>query len=195
MPPAIFMTDKADRTPDIVGVAQQLPPGWAIIYRHFGESRRREIAAQLAGVARKNRLVLLIAADPELARQVGAHGVHWPARMLPLRRRAGFFSLETASAHDAHQLARAARAGVDAVILSSVFPSSSPSAGAPMGVLRYLAIAQRVPLPVYALGGVTAGNAGRIALTHNNRAAGFAAVSSVYDAWKPLAGQPAVKRT
>lgn len=195
MPPAIFMTDKADRTPDIVGVAKQLPPGWAVIYRHFGESRRREIAAQLAGVARKNRLVLLIAADPELARQVGAHGVHWPARMLPLRRRSGSFSLETASAHDAHQLARAARAGVDAVILSSVFPSSSPSAGAPMGLMRFLAIARRAPSPVYALGGVTARNAGRIATTRNKSAAGFAAVSSIYNAWKPPAGQPAEKRT
>lgn len=184
LPPAIFMTDRAERTPDILGVANQLPPGWAVIYRHFGDAKRREIAAHLANIASRRRLTLLIAADPELARIVGAQGVHWPSRLLPRRGLARSFGLQTASAHNVSELAQAARAGVDAAILSSVFPSQSPSAGAPIGLSRFNAIARDAPLPVYALGGVTADNAARIADTETRSAAGFAAVSSIYDAWK-----------
>lgn len=184
LPSAIFMTDSAERTPDILGVANRLPPGWAIIYRHFGDARQREIAAHLANIAIRKRLILLIAADPGLARNVGAHGVHWPARLLPRRGLGRSFSLQTASAHNVRELAQASRAGVDAAILSTVFPSQSPSAGAPIGPSRFLSIACNAPLPVYALGGVTADNAGRIADAGIRSAAGFAAVSSIYDAWK-----------
>lgn len=184
LPPAFFMTDRPDRTPDILGVAGQLPIGWGVIYRHFGDSGRAEIARRLADIARRRGLCLLIAADPDLARSVHAHGVHWPNRLLPQRASRRRFGLETASAHNARERHRAVRAGVEALLASTIFASESPSAGPPLGPQRFLRMAATTPLPLYALGGVNQANAARLASGHTNAPAGFAAVSSIHDVWK-----------
>jgi thiamine-phosphate pyrophosphorylase len=88
--------------------------------------------------------------------------------------------IETASAHSRQDIARANRLGVHAVLFSAVFASTSPSAGAPLGALRFRRLVHSAGLPVYALGGVTAANAAR-AIT--GRAAGWAAIDAVRDAW------------
>lgn len=180
MPPALFVTDPV-RTPDPVAVAARLPAGWGVIYRHFGAADRLEVAQTLARVCRIRRLVLLIAADPGLARRVRADGVHWPSKRLPLRR-AGF-RLETASAHTLAEISRARRAGVNAAILSAVFPSRSPSAGRPMGAIRFRMAAKLGALPLYALGGVTSGNAMRVAQDIRSGIAGWAAVDGLRQAF------------
>jgi thiamine-phosphate pyrophosphorylase len=43
---------------------------------------------------------------------------------------------------------------VDAIVLSPVFPSASPSAGRPIGVRRFAALVRAAGAPCYALGGV-----------------------------------------
>lgn len=164
------MTDPA-RTPDPLAIAAALPRGAAVIYRHFGAADRLEIAARLARLCRRRGLRLLIGADPGLARAVRADGVHWPERALPVRR-AGF-RLETAAAHSPAALARAARAGMDAAILSPIFPSASPSAKRPLGPKRAGRWARGAGLPVIALGGVNAGNA------HALSGLGFAGIAAI----------------
>lgn len=178
LPPALFLTDPR-RTPDPATIASRLPSGWGVIYRHFGAKDRQAVAHQLARICRRRRLVLLISADQKLAREVGADGVHWPeARLRRLRpRHPGW--IETASAHSRAGLARAAEAGVDAALLSSVFASASPSAPAATGPLRFNALAASAPLPVYALGGMRPRNAAR-AMTH---AAGWAAIDACLEGW------------
>ncbi len=178
------MTDKPERTPDLLGVASRLPRGWAIIYRHFGDTDRVNTARELASLAARRGLVLLIAADPDLAIRVGADGVHWPAKRLTSRWPQNRFSLETASAHNRNELIRAARAGMHAAIVSTVFASPSPSATKPIGAHRFIKTARSAPLPVYALGGFTARTAGRLSSARTDAIAGFAAVSAIHDAWK-----------
>jgi thiamine-phosphate pyrophosphorylase len=180
LPPALFLTDP-QRTPDPVAVAERLPAGWGVIYRHFGAADRFQTAERLAHVCRKKGLVLLIAADPPLARAVKADGVHWPARLLSGMRTAGGFRLQTASAHSLREIMQARRAGVDAATLSAVFPSRSPSAGKPIGPLRFRLAARQGGLPLYALGGVSAANAARVTTSARARIAGWAAVESVSD--------------
>lgn len=68
----------------------------------------------------------------------------------------------TAAAHSPRAVRRAWRAGVDAAVVSVIFPSRSPSAGAPMGAVRLAGIARSAGLPVYALGGVTDSTAGHL---------------------------------
>lgn len=58
---------------------------------------------------------------------------------------------------------RATEIGMDAALVSTVFPSNSPSASRPMGPARFRLLAQTAPLPVYALGGVNPSNAGQVA--------------------------------
>ena len=62
----------------------------------------------------------------------------------------------------AHGLA-AVQAEADALLVSPVLPSNSPSAGAPLGVEAFTALVAAAKAPVYALGGVTARTAPRLA--------------------------------
>ena len=163
LPPLLFLTDPK-RTPDPVSVAAHLPAGSGVLYRHFGAEDRCEIAAQLAMLCRRKGLRVLIAADPQLAVDIGADGVHWPealAHHAPKWRTR--FALQTASAHSRSAISKAARMGVDAALVSTVFSSSSPSAGRPMGALSFAQQCRESALPLYALGGVKAGNAIRVA--------------------------------
>lgn len=178
LPRALFVTDPV-RTDDILAIASRLPRGFGIVWRHFGAADRLEAGRRLARLCRRRGLVLLVSADPALAARIGAHGVHWPeARLKGFRQRpAGM--IETAAAHSPRAIHRAHRLGIDAAIVSPVFPSRSPSATKPLGVLRFRQMARTAPLPVYALGGLNAANAAR-AMAH---AAGWAAIDGVIEAW------------
>lgn len=178
LPRAFFVTDPI-RTPDPLKVVKRLPRGFGIIWRHFGESTRHATGHALARACRQRGLILLVANDPALARRIGAAGVHWPERQLRGVRARWPGQIETASAHSRAALTRAKQHGIDAVFLSAVFPSRSPSAGAPLGALRFNRLALASPLPVYALGGIAPDNASRIA----KHAAGWAAIEAVMDAW------------
>ena len=173
-PPAFFLTDP-NRIDDPVVVAERLPRGFGIIYRHFGAPDRVEIAIQLARVSAGRGLTLLIAADPDLAHAVGADGVHWPER---LRQSAlssrGTVGLQTTSAHSARSLRQADHQGFDAAFVSAVFPSRSPSAGTPLGLARYRSLVKTVSIPCYGLGGINSSNALAIA-----RLGGFACVEGL----------------
>lgn len=127
-----------------------------MVYRHFGAPDRLTVARRLVRLARRRGLKLLIGADPKLAAQVGADGVHLPERMghlvIPIRSYRSDW-LITVSAHGPTGLRRSYRA--DAAILAPVFPSRSASAVRPIGLRRAEAWARTAPLPVIALGGVT----------------------------------------
>jgi thiamine-phosphate pyrophosphorylase len=178
LPRAWFMTDPK-RTPKPERIVEKLPAGFGVIYRHYGAKDRWEVGARLAAVCRRRRLTLLVSADPELAQRIRADGVHWPEASLTGVRTHNSRWIETVSAHSYQAIRKAKRFGVDAAILSAVFASASPSAGAPIGALRFREIARIAPLPVYALGGVTHRNAAR-AMAH---AAGWASIEAVMSGW------------
>ncbi len=180
LPPLILVTDP-DRTPDPVALAERLPPGSGVIFRGFGRKGAGKTARQLAAVARRRGLVLLIGADA--LRAPGA-GVHLPERMAhraAALRRARPGVLVTVAAHSLPALIRARRAGADAALLSTVFKSRSPSAGRPLGPVRFAALARQAGLPVYALGGVKTKNAPRL---KGSGAAGLAMVEGLARALK-----------
>ena len=60
------------------------------------------------------------------------------------------------------QIATAARARADAVLLSPVFATRSHPGGRALGPLRFLMLARQSPLPVIALGGMTRQRAARL---------------------------------
>ena len=123
--------------------------------------------------------MLLIGADAGLAKAIGAHGVHLPERLAHRARRlksAHPHWLVTAAAHGPMAARRAIRAGADAVVVSPVFTSTSPSAGRPLGPHRLAAVARRAGGPVYGLGGVNDESAPRLLDTG---LAGLAAVEGL----------------
>ena len=176
MPRAFFVTDPV-RTPDPEAIVARLPRGMGVIWRHFGDQKRLTTGRRLARLCRQRGLMLLVSADPELAARIRADGVHWPEKRLSGLRPRGM--VETAAAHSRGAMTRAARLGVDAVLLSAVFPSRGKSAGPAMGALRFRQLARTALLPVYALGGLNADNAAR-AMAH---AAGWAAIEGVMSGW------------
>jgi thiamine-phosphate pyrophosphorylase len=190
LPPLILVTDP-ERTPDPAALAERLPPGSGVIFRGFGRPGAHKTAHDLAAVARRRRLVLLIGADA--LRMTGA-GVHLPER---LAHRAGALKrarpglVVTAAAHSLPALIRARRCGADAALLSVVFPSRSPSAGRPLGPIRFAALVRRAGLPVYALGGVKMENAPRL---KGSGAAGLAMVEGLAKALKSRSGRPTRNR-
>ncbi len=92
--------------------------------------------------------------------------------MRALRRR----FLVTAAAHDLPAALRAGRAGVDAVVVSPVFPSHSPSAARPIGVRAFATLARAASAPAYALGGVNIRTARRLI---GSGAVGLAAIEGL----------------
>lgn len=174
----VLVTD-GERTPDPLAAAAWLPRGAAVLYRHFGAPDAFRTARALADLARARGLLLLIGADEGLAAAVRADGLHLPERMMsrlrPIRARRPRWVLTTA-AHSAAALRRAEAAGADAVLLSPVFPSRSPSAGEPLGVAALKQLTAGTEIPVIALGGVNARTAPRLV---RSGAAGLAAV----DGW------------
>jgi thiamine-phosphate pyrophosphorylase len=178
LPHLWLLTDPA-RTPDPVAAAAALPRGSVVVYRSFGAHDRLDIARRLRRVTHERGLRLLIGLDWRLARRVGADGVHLPQRamaMAPVLRRRGPDWLISAAAHDLAAIAAAARWRPDALLVSPVFPSRSPSAGRPLGVVRFAAMTRRASTPVIALGGVNGRTAKRLLATG---AAGVAAIDAL----------------
>lgn len=174
LPRLILMTD-AVRLPDPEPVVDSLARGSAVILRHYGAADRVALARRLAHLCRRRGVRLLIGADPHLAAAVGADGVHWPGalawRDVRRWRRAGW--LVTAAAHSPAALRRAARAGADAALLAPVFATASHPGAPTIGAVRFAALCRSSPIPVYALGGVSADNARRLVLAG---AAGLAGI-------------------
>lgn len=148
--PLVMMTD--DRAADWPSAARRLPPGSVVVVRARDAVKRRRMAEELDGLAR-----LLIANDPALAVQIGAAGLHLPeARMREaLHWRARFPGwIITSSAHSLRALMGAGQ--LDAVFLSPVFATTSHAKAQPLTPARAAFIAALSPVPVYALGGITA---------------------------------------
>lgn len=163
--PVLLVFTDPQRTPDPEALARRLPAGAALVYRAFGAADAEVVGRRLLKLVRARRGRLLVGADAWLAARIGADGVHLPERAASQARRlkaARPHWLVTAAAHSGWAARRALAAGADAAVVSAVFPSRSPSAGRPIGVLRLAQIAQQAGLPVYALGGVNDRTAARL---------------------------------
>jgi len=177
LPVVWFVTDP-ERTPDPVQIAERLPRGTGVIFRGFGRPDAVKTATELAAVARRRRLILLIGADHALALRLGVSGVHLPERMGGrLWRLRGLRPqwIITLAAHSPRALLRAGALGADAVLVSSVFESRSANAGPPIGPVRLARLTRLCRTPIFALGGVQGQTAKQLIGTG---VAGFAAVDA-----------------
>ena len=155
--PLVFMSDP-ERVPDVLAVAQNLPEGATLIYRHFGAVDRLVVAEELRQIAFAGNLQFLIGQDIELAKEIGADGVHLPERDLPLAAQLRTMYpnwLISAAVHSPETVRLHVGKDLDAVIASPVFPSKSKSAGVPMGKLEFSVYVSLSPIGVFALGGIS----------------------------------------
>lgn len=167
------MTDD-QRDADWLEAVHALPAGSAVIVRHRNPIERERLARLLLEAARRNANRCLIAGDLALAEHLAADGVH--ASEAEHDRIAAWRGLHphwliTGAVHSAEVAARAH--GADAMLVAPVFPTSSHPYSKALDAAGFDAIALRSPVPVYALGGITAGNAEQLAVS---RAAGIALI-------------------
>ena len=182
VPPLLFFTDP-ERTPRPWDVAARMPPGSGVVYRGFGRPEALDEARRLRAVTQQNGMALLIGEQADLADAVGADGVHLPERALggasSLAARRPAWILTGA----VHSVAAAwAARDLDAVILSPIFPAGGASAPRPALGLDALGTAASGTVPVFALGGISARTAGRLAGTGCGGLAGVSGIASVFDA-------------
>jgi len=154
--PLIFMTDP-ERVTDIIGSAENLPRGAAIIFRHFGSAHKFVDAEALREVTFKREQQFLIGDDPQLAIDIGADGVHFRRDCKALapalwRQRCPDWIISMAGIKSGEY--QGDLTVLDGLLVSSVFQSQSPSAGKPMGLETFSNTSQNLEVPVFALGGV-----------------------------------------
>lgn len=111
--------------------------------------------------------IVLVNGRLDVALAAGCDGVHLPASGLPvaaLRAGLGRAALIGCSTHTADEIVAAARAGADYAVFGPVYPTPSKArygpptglAGLRRAVAAARSVAGRAPMPVVALGGVTA---------------------------------------
>ncbi|HSZ73288.1 MAG TPA: thiamine phosphate synthase [Rhizomicrobium sp.] len=178
LPALILLTDD-ERLHDPLASVAALPRGSAVIVRARDRRKRHVLAASLHDIARKRKLFLLIADDPELASEMNADGIHLPegrVREATHWRATHPDWLITAAAHSAHVVLLAKASGADAVLLSPVFATQSHPHRAPFTPVKLRLIAREIAIPIYALGGIDARNVARL---EGAALAGIAAIGAL----------------
>lgn len=127
-----------------------------------------------------SRALLLVNADADAAIATGADGLHLPANEARTRR--GDIPEHIVVSRAVHSVAEAVAAerdGADMLVLGTVFASASHPGGATIGLEGVRAVCAGVHVPVIAIGGITAANAGGVMRAG---ASGVAAIGAIFDA-------------
>jgi 8-oxo-dGTP diphosphatase len=88
----------------------------------------------------------------------GADGTHFTAQQLMVLNVRPKGGLAAASCHTREELERAMRLELDFAVLGPVMPTASHEGAATLGWERFAALARGASIPVYAIGGMRAGN-------------------------------------
>ena len=152
--PRLWLISDARNDARLEGALCALPRGSGFIFRHLHlpPAARRARFAALARLARTRGMVVVLAGTPAQARRWGADGAYGAAGRLTR----GGAGLRLATAHSLRELAQARAAGADAALLSPVYPTRSHPGAPALGPVLWRALAHQSPLPVIALGGMSA---------------------------------------
>jgi len=136
----------------------------------------RSLAQRVLALAHAHGAKVLVNSDIELAREIGADGVHLAAAQLGGAR--PDLPWCGASCHSAEELRRAEALGADFAVLGPVRATPSHPDARPLGWDRFREVAAGASIPVYALGGVRPGDLERA------KSSGAQGVAMVRGAWE-----------
>ncbi|MGH6881222.1 thiamine phosphate synthase [Hypericibacter sp.] len=178
-PPLMVITNR-HMTADLLATVEDALHGGArwILMREkdMKQPAKLELARQLKALTDRHSAHLGVNSDRTTALSIGAAGLHLPADQLDRGEREPGL-LMGASVHDAKEAEAAVVAGVDYLLLAPIFATESkPMHRPPLGLDGLRAIAEAVPLPVIALGGI---NPERASACLEAGAAGIAAMGAV----------------
>lgn len=130
----------------------------------------------------------------DVALACGAAGVHLPADGLPVdavRRSFPTGLMVGVSTHTEREAETAAKMGADFIVFGPVFATASKPGVRPVGLRALAEVVAENPLPVFALGGITAHNVEEVAGTG---VAGVAGISAFQNEQSLMALQQAISR-
>lgn len=155
----IYMTDQ-DRTGSTAEILPKLPAGTVVIFRDYNIPNRGILAAELKEISHRHQLLFFIAGDIDLARDVGADGIHLPEWLLYKTNKASLKGLfVSAACHNKASIQKANALAADISLISPIFPTESHIDVTGIGVLEFNTLKQLSTQPVAALGGITIDNA------------------------------------
>jgi thiamine-phosphate pyrophosphorylase len=178
-PPLMVITNRhmtAD-LPATVECALQGGAKWILLReKDMAQSARLDLARRLKALTHRHSAHLGVNSDIATARSVGAASLHLPAGQT-LHPTSAPGLLLGASVHDASEAEDAVAAGADYLLLAPIFATESKPMHRPaLGLAGLRSIAETVPIPVIALGGITPEKA---AACLEAGAAGIAAMGAI----------------
>jgi 8-oxo-dGTP diphosphatase len=176
MLPANTPIFRALSLPSVYGVTNASEMGASVFLRHLDRAleqglrliqvRERRLppgvlpvlASDIVKHAHAYGARVLVNGNVELARSIGAEGVHLTAAQLAQTACRPDFSLVGASCHTREELDRAAAMDLDFAVLGAVKQTLTHPGQPPMGWERFKSLIADAPMPVYAIGGLATGD-------------------------------------
>lgn len=144
----------------------------------LASAERETFAQAVADRCRQAGALVLVNDDSALARRIGADGLHLPASRLAELDVRPAFEWVGASCHTRAELERAAALGLDYALLGAVKTTPSHPERAALGWKAFAEMAARLPMPVFALGGLGADD------LCDAKAAGAHGIAAIRAVWK-----------
>jgi 8-oxo-dGTP diphosphatase len=123
--------------------------------KNYSRNALRALALKMQPLVRRHDARLIVNADIELCREIGADGVQLTGTQLAALNERPDVEWCAASCHNAAELRRAEALGCDFALLSPVKATQSHPGAPHLGWENLAAIAAGAAIPVYALGGLT----------------------------------------
>ncbi|HEY0072906.1 MAG TPA: thiamine phosphate synthase [Abditibacteriaceae bacterium] len=178
LPRLMLVTQRTRMKPDFeTALEAALRGGAQLIQLREKDLPPDELLALAQGakeLCEKYGATLIINGAPEVAQTLGI-GLHLPENTLFPEN----VDLWGASVHSLESAQRAAGQGTEYLVFGSVFPTQSHPDSVPAGLETLGKVCAAVQIPVFAIGGITCGNA-RLCLDAG--AHGIAVISAVWDA-------------
>ncbi len=163
LPPVygISMADDLGEAAFLTRAAAALDRGLKLVQlreKTWSGDRQRALAAALVALARPRGAKVLLNGEPESARAWGCDGVHFTAAALSAATARPDGLMCAASCHTRADIEHAGALGLDFAVLGPVLATPTHANAAALGWEKFAAIAAETPLPVFALGGLAAGD-------------------------------------
>ena len=147
--------------PGLIEKAREALEGGVVLLQYRNKAARLSEANELAALARRYHVPLIVNDDVDLALEVGAQGVHLgrdDGDLAKARRKMKGKILGVSCYDDLEAARTAVRAGADYVAFGSVFasPTKPGAVRAPLGLFRE---GKSLKVPLAAIGGITLENA------------------------------------
>lgn len=163
LPQRMLITGPDPRRPEVFlqRLKQALASGIGLVQlraHELDDRAYRDLAARAHALCTAVGARLLLNRDPAAIEDTPRHGLHLSAGQLRAspQRPGQSGELVGASCHDAAELTQAVAIGLDYALLSPVKATASHPGAPPLGWSGFSVLVDPIPLPVYALGGLSA---------------------------------------